>query len=463
MAGGYQKLDNIIDHVEEAHQERSTSSTYNRIAVQAMELRKRNFNFSSYYKNQAITDTEYHLSDQIIPVDSEERAFIIKRKPDVCVQLFLNLLSKVRKDESLQMIMTVLSDITEDENTTKLLVANQGCELIKPLLNILFRNDNYNKFQASLVVARLAASSKDILPADDLRQFLSWTIGQLSPAMEQYWECVSKTLMTFLKKECYRNDFYSANGIKPVLDVLDRRVSFQLHYQLVFIIWMLSFNVEILEKMKEYPVAVVLCDVLKATNREKVQRIILATFRNFIELPSKTISALYATDIIHFKVIPVLSVLMKQTRDDTDLTEDVEFLHEKLNNYLQDLSSFDEYSAEVKSGRLEWSPCHRSDKFWRENVMRLNENRHEILRMLVAILEESQNSTAIAVASHDLGEYVRYYPRGKKNVDELGGKSLVMNLVNHGNSEVRMQALLAIQKMMVQNWEYLGKQLQGKS
>ena len=37
-------------------------------------------------------------------------------------------------------------------------------------------------------------------------------------------------------------------------------------------------------------------------------------------------------------------------------------------------------------------------------------------------------------------------------VEQLGGKSLVMNLVNHGNSDVRMQALLAIQKMMVQNW-----------
>ena len=46
--------------------------------------------------------------------------------------------------------------------------------------------------------------------------------------------------------------------------------------------------------------------------------------------------------------------------------------------------------------------------------MRLNESDHEILRLLVAILEGSQNPIAIAIASHDLGEYVRYYPRGKK-------------------------------------------------
>ena len=50
----------------------------------------------------------------------------------------------------------------------------------------------------------------------------------------------------------------------------------------------------------------------------------------------------------------------------------------------------------------------------RENVMKLNDNDHEILRMLVTILQESQNSVAIAVAAHDLGEYVRYYPRGKR-------------------------------------------------
>ena len=39
-----------------------------------------------------------------------------------------------------------------------------------------------------------------------------------------------------------------------------------------------------------------------------------------------------------------------------------------------------------------------------------------------------------------------------RNIDSLGAKELVMGMVNHGNADVRMQALLAIQKMMVQNW-----------
>ena len=39
-----------------------------------------------------------------------------------------------------------------------------------------------------------------------------------------------------------------------------------------------------------------------------------------------------------------------------------------------------------------------------------------------------------------------------RNLDALGAKEMVMGMVSHGNADVRMQALLAIQKMMVQNW-----------
>lgn len=63
--------------------------------------------------------------------------------------------------------------------------------------------------------------------------------------------------------------------------------------------------------------------------------------------------------------------------------------------------------------RLEWSPVHKSAKFWRENAQRLNEKNNELLRTLVHLLETSRDPLVLAVASFDIGEYVRHYPRGK--------------------------------------------------
>ena len=45
-------------------------------------------------------------------------------------------------------------------------------------------------------------------------------------------------------------------------------------------------------------------------------------------------------------------------------------------------SSFDEYHSEVVSRRLEWSPVHKSEKFWRENASRLNEKNYELLKFV---------------------------------------------------------------------------------
>lgn len=38
-----------------------------------------------------------------------------------------------------------------------------------------------------------------------------------------------------------------------------------------------------------------------------------------------------------------------------------------------------------------------------------------------------------------------------------------MQLLNHTDPNVRYEALLAVQKLMVHNWEYLGKQLEKES
>ena len=77
-------------------------------------------------------------------------------------------------------------------------------------------------------------------------------------------------------------------------------------------------------------------------------------------------------------------------------------------------SSYDEYVTEIRSGRLEWSPVHRSEKFWRENAYKLNEANYEMLKILINLLETSKDPLVLSVACFDLGEYVRHYSRGKQ-------------------------------------------------
>ena len=44
-------------------------------------------------------------------------------------------------------------------------------------------------------------------------------------------------------------------------------------------------------------------------------------------------------------------------------------------------------------------------------------------------------------------------------LEQLGGKTKVMSLLSHPDPNVRYEALLAVQKLMVHNWEYLGRKV----
>lgn len=118
--------------------------------------------------------------------------------------------------------------------------------------------------------------------------------------------------------------------------------------------------------------------------------------------------------MVQCKVLKQLSILEQRKFDDEDISADVEFLTVRLQNSVQDLSSFDEYATELRSARLEWSPVHKSAKFWRENAQRLNEKNYELLRILVHLLDTSKDPVILSVACFDIGEYVRHYPRGKQ-------------------------------------------------
>lgn len=115
------------------------------------------------------------------------------------------------------------------------------------------------------------------------------------------------------------------------------------------------------------------------------------------------------------------------------------------------------FACQVTSGRLRWSPVHNSEKFWRENADRLNDQGFQLLKILIQLLDpSSQDAEVLAVAAHDLGQYVKNCTtRGKSNIERLRGKERIMALLGHENKEVQYQALIAIQKIMTQNWSAL--------
>lgn len=428
---------------------------------QATDIRQKTINWQSYMQSQMISQEDYQC---ISSLDTSKVAYL-QQNPSQAVKTFLNLLAHVSKDSTIQYILVMIDDILQEDRSRveyfhDYALKKKEC-VWGPFLNLLNRQDGFIVNMSSRILAKLACWGKELMPKSDLNFYLQFLKDQLTVNSNEYIQSVGRCLQMMLRIDEYRFAFVSVDGISTLISILSSRVNFQVQYQLVFCLWVLTFNPLLAGKMNKFSVIPILADILNDCAKEKVTRIILAVFRNLIEKPEEAqVAKEHCIAMVQCKVLKQLSILEQRRIDDEDITADVEFLTEKLQNSVQDLSSFDEYATELKSARLEWSPVHKSAKFWRENAQRLNEKNYELLRILVHLLETSKDSVILSVACFDIGEYVRHYPRGKHVLEQLGGKQIVMQLLGHDDPNVRYEALLAVQKLMVHNWEYLGKQLE---
>merc|ERR1719187_2655525 len=218
------------------------------------------------------------------------------------------------------------------------------------------------------VVAKMACWSVEKMAGSDLQYYLTWLKDQLRMQGNEYIQSVARCLQMLLRIDAYRLAFVQVDGVSTLVSVLSGRVNFQVQYQLAFCLWVTSFNSSLATRLNKFGVIPILADILSDAQKEKVSRIILAVFRNLIEKPEELeIKKENCISMVQCKVLKQLELLEQRKFEDEDIQADIEFLKEKMEASLQDLSSYDEYVTEVHSGRLEWSPVHRSEKFWREN------------------------------------------------------------------------------------------------
>ena len=83
--------------------------------------------------------------------------------------------------------------------------------------------------------------------------------------------------------------------------------------------------------------------------------------------------------------------------------------------------------------------------------MRFEERDFQLVKKLGMLLKpaDKPNYRAIAVACHDVGEFVRHHPRGRSILNKLDVKRELMRHMTSADEDVRKQALLCVQKLMI--------------
>ncbi|KAI1479900.1 ARM repeat-containing protein [Daldinia eschscholtzii] len=222
-------------------------------------------------------------------------------------------------------------------------------------------------------------------------------------------------------------------------------VGLQLLYHVLLVLWQLSFEAEDIgnDLDDEYDIILLYTQLLRLSPKEKTTRLLLSTLYNLLEANPST---LLPTAVLA-RLPALLQNFSGRHLTDPDLQEDLEKLKEMLEEYQKTKTTFDEYVAEVQSGHLRWSPPHRHQVFWAENARKILEFENgEIPRKLADIMKKpwENDKAVLAIACNDVGCLVKEVPEKRYQLEKLGLKTRIMELMQDSDENVRWESLRAL-------------------
>lgn len=224
-------------------------------------------------------------------------------------------------------------------------------------------------------------------------------------------------------------------------------VGLQLMYHILLVVWQLSFEAKLVGKglEEEEDVVPLYIQLLRMSPKEKTTRLLLSTLHNLLDankaelIPAATTARLPA----------LIGNLAGRHLTDPDALEDLEALDKMLEEYTRDQTTFDEYSDEVMSGHLRWSPPHKNPTFWQENARKILSDK-ELPQKLAEIIGKNwaSDKKVLAVACNDIGNLVKAAPEHRSTLEKLGLKARVMELMSDADETVRWESLKAVGEWM---------------
>lgn len=196
---------------------------------------------------------------------------------------------------------------------------------------------------------------------------------------------------------------------------------------------------------REHEIFALYAQLLRSSPKEKTTRLLLSTLLNLLSPQTNRATLLPAATSVRLPAL--LSNLKTRHLTDSDLLDDLKTLTDMLGEYTSSQTTFDEYASEVLNGHLRWSPPHRSDAFWRENARKIiDHNQGELPKSLAEILGKAweENKQVLAIACNDVGWLAKEAPEKRGQLEKLGIKVRVMELMTDPDEGVRWESLRAV-------------------
>jgi len=208
----------------------------------------------------------------------------------------------------------------------------------------------------------------------------------------------------------------------------------------------------VLTRPRDHDIAFLYTNLLRLSPKEKTTRLLLSTLLNLLTANRQTLlpAAVLA------RLPSLLSSLKSRHLTDEDALEDLNSLNQLLEDYTTTQTTFDEYAAEVRSGHLRWSPPHRNETFWKENARRIfEESKGELPRKLAEILSKNweTDKQVLAIGCNDVACLVKEVPEKRQQLEKLGLKGRVMELMQEPDESVRWESLRAVGEWMRYSFE----------
>ncbi|RDW89010.1 ARM repeat-containing protein [Coleophoma cylindrospora] len=231
-------------------------------------------------------------------------------------------------------------------------------------------------------------------------------------------------------------------------------VGLQLLYHVLLVLWQLSFEGEMIGDglEEEFDIIPLFTQLLRLSPKEKTTRLLVSSLYNLLSANQKTLlpAAVLA------RLPALLQNLSGRHLTDPDLLDDLTNLKEMVEEYTKTQTTFDEYAAEVNSGHLRWSPPHRNTTFWAENARKILEYENgELPRKLAEIMSKpwENDKQVLAIACNDVGCLVKEVPEKRYQLEKLGLKTRVMELMVEPDETVRWESLRAVGEWLRYSFE----------